>query len=153
MDCRPRASRMTLALVFAVTAFAGSGRAADLPFAAVFTYSPGTPVGPWVQVVKGSGFGTYIGKSKIDVIQTFAIDPVELVIYFSDEFVVTAANGDTLTGTGQGTVDLATGLVLEEYEITGGTGAYKGVTGSGTGVGLVQTDGTVRQVLVGTLSK
>jgi hypothetical protein len=90
------------------------------------------------------------------------VDHLDLTFFpsplgFVDDFTLTAANGDTITGVGTGKLVLngATGFYdfTEAIVITGGTGRFAGATGSATAVGQADpTSGLTHESLEGTIS-
>jgi hypothetical protein len=65
-------------------------------------------------------------------------------------FEIVTADGDQLFGVATGTIDPA-GDVSETFTITGGTGAFRGARGSGTGAGM-DIDGVPVEAIKGTLT-
>jgi hypothetical protein len=151
---------VALALVVAVPASAGQGSAQALPLRATFATlqtgmdfsgeGPGASrcdppaVGPaaWISTFDGRGNGTHLGRYSEH--NTHCAYATGMTTGFFNEGLstITAANGDTLTLSYEGTwvLDLAAGtsIVTEEWTITGGSGRFLHASGSGT-LDLVQS--------------
>lgn len=85
---------------------------------------------------EAAGTGTHVGRFEIAFVECFDF----VAGTFTVEFVITAANGDTLEGTYAG------GLTSEttweaEAQFTGGTGRFAGADGSATLHGTIGADG------------
>jgi hypothetical protein len=87
-----------------------------------------------------TGIVSHLGSVTGVVMQQLSV--VNGVLTFSDSFILTAANGDTLIGMGTGTLTVNSSTppgflsVNEIITITDGTGRFAGATGIATGVGL-----------------
>lgn len=143
MPARVRAALTAVAVVFvALTALAAPASAGtQVPFkgslqgvdALTFTVPCG-PLAPFL--LTGTGNATHLG--------TFTVDFPHCVNFAngsgSGTFVLTAANGDTVTGTviGQAVLPPVNGVlsINETWTITGGTGRFGGATGIFTMVRL-----------------
>lgn len=113
----------------------------------------------------GTGKGTHLGK--VSFTATDCITPIDYHFSFEGEFILTAANGDELSGIYGGLfipVDGGPIYRLSEatMEITGGTGRFTEATGSGeltgredlaTGNGNFEVDGTISNLGRGQSSK
>jgi hypothetical protein len=88
--------------------------------------------------VWGEGQATHLGMSDWSGVTHFNVYQDPPLPYWSDNITFTAANGDKLLGTMEGGITFPT--VEGTFEITGGTGRFAGVTGSGTFWGW--SDGT-----------
>jgi hypothetical protein len=85
--------------------------------------------GVFAVVVDDSGKATHLGKYAYHSNECF--DPVTGA--FAGTFTMTAANGDTISGTYAGTVVTVVGDVgyyEQDNEITGGTGRFAGASGA-----------------------
>ena len=115
----------------------------------MLSFDPDTGVATYR--VWGSGQATHLGRSEWSGVTNFNVylDPIP---YWSHDITFTAANGDQLFGTMEGAATLPE--VQGTFEITGGTGRFAGVTGSGTFWGW--SDGSGSNDLIsytGTLTK
>ena len=140
MRATPRASLAAVAIVFVVLTSlaaplaAGAAPGHEVPFkgslqgvdALTFTVPCG-PLAPFL--LTGTGNATHLGRFTVDFPHcvNFANG------FGSGTFVLTAANGDTVTGTviGQAVLPPANGVlsINETWTITGGTGRFGGATG------------------------
>lgn len=110
----------------------------------------------------GKGYATHLGKITESAIVDVDINPADAQNGCAPETrttTLTAANGDTLTMLGTGLSCAATSDAHDDYVITGGTGRYRGASGSGNeynvhtftvpmvqGVATVTYDGTISSV-------
>ena len=83
-----------------------------------------------------SGTGTHLGRFEIAFVECFDF----VAGTFTVEFVMTAANGDTLEGTYAGGLTSATTWEAEAQFI-GGTGRFADVSGTATLHGTIGSDG------------
>jgi hypothetical protein len=104
------------------------------------------------------GHGTHLGRFTWASQETahFTSEPGQLEVVGA--FTLTAANGDTVTGTYQttGTIDAAGFAHFEgPYVITGGTGRFANASGSGTvsAVGRLAPPFEIQGSLTGTISQ
>jgi hypothetical protein len=141
------------ALVMPMRALAG----AQLPFkgadSGVFTVPGGCDSGVQV-VITGSGSATYLGRYTYSSTECFNPDTGS----FTGVPTLTAANGDTLTGTYSGQVFPTPDPNVIEYEevlvVTAGTGRFAGAHGEFEVVGVANlSTGEYAQTMSGTLSR
>ena len=106
----------------------------------------------------GIGAGTHLGV--FSFMATDCITPIDFYFSFEGDFLLTAINGDELSGIYGGLfIPVNGGPVhrLEDatMEITGGTGRFAQATGGGTltggehlntGIGVFQVDGTISNI-------
>ena len=149
---------LTLALVLTASApVAASDGDAVVPFKAVYNMSPQIvgvdSNGCNIQVLPGVGKATHLGES------TFYSDAVACpsTLSQSGDMLFTADNGDQLWGSFEGDLAFSFPTVhfWGDFQITGGTGRFEGVTGSGTyegtavvtpgGKGILYFDGTLHK--------
>lgn len=127
-----------LLLMAAAFAFAAD----QVPFVAVFTSSvPGgtPPTCPGGQVglaTVGTGHATHVGL--FTSWERICFDPIKNQ-FTEGTFELTAANGDTITGTPSGFLELhgTTATIHGAFLITGGTGRFSGASGGGTATGTL----------------
>lgn len=99
-----------------------------------FTFSPEAPPSTFANVAFTSvgGVATHLGRFTMQA--PHRVDLATLPAQASGTFVLTAANGDTVTAsfTGLGTPTATPGLfmIVETATITGGTGRFAGATGN-----------------------
>jgi hypothetical protein len=140
MRAPTRAALAAVAIVFvaltslAVPVAAGAAAGHEVPFkgslqgvdALNFTVPCG-PLAPFL--LTGTGNATHLGRFTVDFPHCVNFDNG----FGSGTFVLTAANGDTVTGTviGQAVLPPANGVlsINETWAITGGTGRFGGATG------------------------
>jgi len=130
---------VALALVVAGSVSVAPAAADDavVPFHATYATQP-TPVGPPANgvitlAIPGEGKATHLGESAWYANSWVDMKPYPWIQTGEMEF--TAANGDQLFGTfaGEGVPTGATSVRFEgKFTITGGTGRFEGVTGTGT---------------------
>jgi hypothetical protein len=138
-----RASLGAVALVFvaltglAAPVAAGTAEGATVPFngrlAGVETTTGFTPPSTVSIVLVGKGNATHLGR--FTLVNPHDVD-ISTMTACGPE-VLTAANGDSVTADGCGTGTVVSGSppfaalsIVEDYEITGGTGRFVGATGS-----------------------
>jgi hypothetical protein len=151
---------VALALVMAGILSVAPAAAGDavVPFRATYTMHPrivgATPDGCNIQELPGEGQATHLGLSTFysDAVACFA------TLTQSGDMLFTAANGDELHGSFEGSLDFyAPGYVRfwGSYSITDGTGRFEGVTGTGSYEGTAELvpDGEGILNLEGTLTK
>ena len=106
--------------------------------------NPDFSLGPCnvVNTELGTGVAQHLGRVtwQATEVADFCVDPANPgLAAVSGQLVVTAANGDQLTASGQSTVhaDFAkdTLTITGTFTITGGTGRFAGATGGGTVTG------------------
>jgi hypothetical protein len=111
----------------------------QVPFVAVYlTAGVGLPCGPQTicVTVNGSGFATQFGRTSITksvVVHITATPcPGGTTRSYTAEATLTAANGDTLTMSGSGTICGGPGGIQASgsYSVTGGTGRFSGAGGT-----------------------
>jgi hypothetical protein len=133
-------------------------RSAEVPFKANFkTTVVVTPVGNgflFIIQANGEGKATHMGKTTQESTTTLDVSTTPWPNY-GTENVWTAANGDKLFFSVDGYVNPPNeqGIYIYSYtwEITGGTGHFVGVTGSGTAVGTGNLEGQGEIFYDGTL--
>jgi hypothetical protein len=109
---------------------------------------PGTcSAGIYHVVITGVGHGTHVGRYAYDASECY--DPVANTV--SGDFTITAANGDTLFGTYEGTCAGAT--CTEAALVDGGTGRFAGAHGQLAVTVLVTGPDTYSETASGSLSK
>jgi hypothetical protein len=111
-----------------------------------------------VAAVAGIGAASHLGKVSSTSNDCVNMTGPGLFSFSSKNIVVTAANGDQLFGTYDGTVDATSGIgvITGSFTITGGTGRFSNATGGGslqglealdlttfTGQGQIQLNGTI----------
>lgn len=135
------------AVLFSALAFTAAAAFAEtnVPFSAKFnideTLVPGTgPACPLIGVISGQGNASYLGRTAVAGTNcvTPPADGAPPVFNFADgSIILMAANGDTITGTFQGSF-VPTGkgniftVVNGTYSFNRGTGRFSAATGSGT---------------------
>src|SRR5262249_52768172 len=77
----------------------------------------------------GTGQATHLGRFTLERSATL-YDPTGTVFQVDGKATLTAANGDTLTASIEGSVDLSTGRGVLIYEWPGGTGRFAHATGT-----------------------
>ena len=130
---------VVLALIVAGSVSVAPAAADDavVPFHAVYATQP-TPVGPPANgiitfAIPGQGQATHLGMSTWYTLS--GVDMNEATWIQTGDMKFTAANGDQLSGAyaGEAAPTGATSVRFEgKFTITGGTGRFEGVTGTGT---------------------
>lgn len=158
---RKRRSRIVvgaLALVagFALASSVQASASSEVPFAAsdrgswgVGTHDCGSALPVWVET---SGVGTHIGRYRYSSRECADLNGGR----YAGSFTATAANGDTIAGSYEGTFTVdGAGTIHYEQEntVTGGTGRFAGGSGSFHVSGLAYGDGRDVQSLSGALSR
>ena len=153
-----------LALVMALILSSGAPSVATaedavVPFKATYNMSPRavgvTEDGCNIQELPGEGQATHLGMSSF-YSNAFAC-PAALVQF--GDMLFTAANGDQLFGGFSGSLEFAPDFssvrFWGDYWITGGSGRFEGVTGSGHYWGTAQLSAEAKGILhlSGTLTK
>ena len=125
---------LILVLLVASSASVAAG-GTTVPFRAYYhggcqllSFDPDTGVATYQ--VWGSGDATHLGNSNWSGVTSFNVYQGPPFPYWSDDITFTAANGDQLFGTMEGTATPPD--VQGTFAVTGGTGRFAGVTGSGT---------------------
>ena len=143
MRASRRASLGAVAVVFvaltglAAPVAAGAAEGANVPFkgrlAGVETTTGFTPPSTVSIVLEGTGNTTHLGR--FTLVNPHDVD-LSTMTGCGPE-VLTAANGDSVTAEGCGVATVVSGSppfatlsIVEDYEITGGTGRFAGATGS-----------------------
>ena len=145
-----------IASIFAATPVLAKGM---VPFKAQTIAVAGpAPIGapPWAQDVYGSGVATHMGK--VSVYQHHYVAPTSdpnILNFYDGTFSWTAANGDKLTGTYSGYLQLNVAGFFEihgQFIIDGGTGRFQHPTGGGQASGAQHLDGTANLTLNGLIN-
>jgi hypothetical protein len=117
---------VAVAALGATAAVAGHG----VPFKATDTFSSALvgPAGQIVQTVdQGSGIATHLGRYTMVASETVDFGASTVT---GGEYTLTAANGDTVTGTYSGHIFPGLTGYLVSGPVTGGTGRFAGATGT-----------------------
>jgi len=156
--------RLFVALVVATLFASGVAEAqSTVPFNATIAITEsvqliGFPPCILVGDISGTGQATHLGKVTLDSID--CITPTDETFtafsFFSDQLVITVANGDLIRATYRGTLTIdgtvGLGVISGDYRIVGGTGRFSHARGEGTvngvedmitGKGQVQLTGTI----------
>jgi hypothetical protein len=151
---RKRISRIAV-LAYAAAAVAlptAAHAGATVPYkgADAGTWAVGTEVCPGSFVINTSGTATHLGAYTYSSHECATTD-----VSYAGEFTLTAANGDTIVGTYEGTVALdAAGNAFYEQTntITGGSGRFADASGSFHVGGIGYASGADAQQANGTIS-
>ena len=157
----PRFCKFFLASVVAALLASEVPQASAAAFKATFSITETiheTGTTPCVLVGDISGIGTATQLRKTTLVSRDCIIPINetatAFVFFSNEVVLTAANGDQVFARylGTFTIEGFVGTIVGGYEIVGGTGRYSQATGAGavqgvedltTGKGQVELTGTI----------
>jgi hypothetical protein len=149
--------RTTLTTLIAVTVAALGAAAAvagnDVPFKGTDTFASAlvTPPGTIVRTVdQGGGIATHLGRFTMVASETVDFGTGTVT---DGRYTLTAANGDTVTGTYGGQILPGLTGYLVSGPVTGGTGRFAGATGTITFHGTFDPlTFTGSDVLTGTIS-
>jgi hypothetical protein len=102
-------------------------------------------------VITGSGQATHMGKSS--VWQHHVVDLTSMT-FFDGEYILTAANGDTVEGSYYGyLVPTSVGFEIHGlFTVDGGTGRFADASGGGSALGIQYFDNTAELGLYGTIA-
>jgi hypothetical protein len=105
--------------------------------------------------ISGTGLATHLGK--LTLASRDCINPISETAFsfFSDQLILTVANGDQVFATYSGTLTAegTIGVITGGYQITGGTGRFAQATGAGTVQGVEDlSTGKGEVQLIGSIS-
>jgi len=129
-------TKFLIALVAMTVAFTHSPALADdgVPVEGILAVNfTGSPTSPGIFAISANGVGrlTNVGNLSFQLQKT--LDTTAKVPTYSGTFTITAANGDTLTGTyaavGAPTDAAGYGTFSGQIAVTGGTGRFQGASG------------------------